>query len=242
METINMSNIDQLLGTISDALATITVIFIAIQIVVNYKFGVKFENKFAIPKEYYRFNFNSLLIDTAGYILSFFAVFLVLYSTNIKWLYSSSKRWLEMLAIISQLFFGFSLYIFAVTEIMYKNSRPSRHKSSLCFIMHHLLLPLALAIIYYIIVDDLKILLVSIMLLLALMCVRKYVKTYVDFENYKYEIVKIGYKYYATFFFNDRFLLIEVLKEGDVFRIKERGKYVFKDEVSKAVIYISKIK
>lgn len=242
MLAINMSNLNQFLGAVSDTLGIITVICIATQIVVNYKFGIKFEKKFAIPKEYYRFSFQSLLIDTAEYVLGYFAVFLLIYSINIKWLYSSSKWWLDMLAINSQLFFGFSIYIFAVTEIINKNSKSRSHKSNLCFIILHLLLPLALAIIYYLAGDDLKIAMVAIMLFISLICTAKYVKTYIDFENYKYEIVEIEYKYYATFFFNDKFLLIEVLKEGDAFRIKERGKYVFKDEVSKAVVYRSKIK
>lgn len=225
--------INQVLSAISDGLTIIASICILIKLIVNYKLGIKFEKKFGIPKEYYKFSFKEMLIETSEYILMFFTIFLIMYMSINGFLSPIKEEPFASIINCLLLYLVFFFYTIASIDVLREKFNLRYKNNNLCcFFVKYVFIQIFLS--YLCLKFDIfLIVIISIMITFAIYCIMRYINFYTKFDNNKYEIIKIEEKNYAIFYFNKNFILIELVKDGDNYIVKDKGNYIIKDIINK---------
>ena len=225
---------------ICNGLSIITVVCIIYSAIINYKFGVKFEKKFGIPKEYFSFDFKKMLIDTSEYILMYFSLYVLFYCSINKQLTFSEFENINLIIKGLLLFSCFFFYIVIIVIIIQDIKNKRIIKSICCYVLLFLVLPIILTILC---LNCKFIMFVTaiILFLISFIGVVKYIYYDFNFKKYIYDIVFDNNKYYVIFPYNKEFIVMELLKDNNVYKVKEKGNYMFEKCINKKEVYHERI-
>jgi hypothetical protein len=233
-----------MVSIVCDGFAIISGILVVLRIIINYKVGIKFEYKFGIPRELYRFNLSEMLIETSEYILMFFTLFSIIYLVLNDFFIPVKEDPFRTISNSLILFSVYFLFTIASTDILReKYNLEYKNRSVCCYLLKYVIPQLILSFLCMKF-NCIFVMTLVIMIIVSVYCIYRFIKYYVCFDEYKHKIIELDSKYYAVFSLNGKFILSELIKESNAdntYTVKEMGKYTIEENVPMIKIYSGKI-
>lgn len=242
---MDFENFKEYLSIGSSSIAIVSFLFIIIKYIANYKYGKRCEYKFKVPYNFFTFNIEEVLIETAEYILILASIILLVILTT----YDNKNN--DFFNFVNPLFLFGSMFLYMVGTVgiiqdKLRNTVKGKHTFccdvfKFCFI--YVVIP---AIITYINVKKIISItvLIKLMLIISLFCIIILLVSYFDYDNKKYKIIKEenGNFYAVITRYNSKFVIMDVVEDNNDYKIKEKGHYRLVEQISLLNVKYSIIK